>query len=249
MSFAGIANPAGGFRYHVRAYRYSRRLWEPFRWAIGEWLLGWEPSEPNLVIVGSSAGYNLQPFVLERFERVICLEPDPLARWLFARRLARAPLERRPRLEFVVEDHLVHHPERLVPWVRTLGPSAVLFSNVIGQLRALLDVNSASAPEFVRVREAVRELVSERSWASFHDRFSGAARPAFEGVIQAVSRLSDEEVLEAAYATKPGSEETEAPLELLDHLSEGFFDATRPHLYVTWELEPDQFHLIEAVHS
>ena len=111
---SGLINPAGGLRYHLRAARYSRALWEPFRWALGQWLLAWEPPEKNLVLVGPSAGYNLQPFLFERFERLVCLEPDPLARALFARRLRKAPLETRPKLEFVSDDHLLANPERLL---------------------------------------------------------------------------------------------------------------------------------------
>lgn len=243
-----MANPAGGWRYHLRAYRHSQQLWEPFRWALGEWLLRWQPSEPVLVVVGPSGGYNLQPFLFERFERVICLEPDPLARMIFARRLARAPLERRPRLEFVVEDKLVHHPERLAPWFASLGEACVLFSNVLGQLSVLLGVGSAHAPKLARIRAAVREVTATRSWASFHDRFSGSARPAFEGLVSADSRLTDAEILEAAYAAPPGAD-GEAPLELVDHFSEGFFEPSLPHAYLSWELEPGSFHLIEAVHS
>src|SRR6185369_11877942 len=68
-------NAAGGINYHLRARRYAKKLWEPFRWSIGEWLLGWAPPERNLLLVGPSAGYNLQPFLFERFERVIVLEP------------------------------------------------------------------------------------------------------------------------------------------------------------------------------
>jgi hypothetical protein len=248
MSLAGLLNPAGGLRYHLRAYRHSRTLWEPFRWALGEWLLGWQPSEPVLVVVGPSGGYNLQPFLFERFERVICLEPDPLARLIFARRLERAPLERRPRLEFVAEDTFVHHPERLVSWFASLDESCVLFSNIIGQLSALLGVSTLSAPELGRVRDAVHEVISTRAWASFHDRFSGTARPAFEGAVSCDSRLTNAEILEAAYATAPGAD-GDAPLDLLDHLSEGFFDPSLPHSYISWELEPGLFHLIEAVHS
>jgi hypothetical protein len=33
---------------------------------------------------------------------------------------------------------------------------------------------------------------------------------------------------------------------LLDHLTEGFFPAERPHAYFSWELLPGTFHLIEA---
>ena len=141
MNPRGLLNPAGGLRYHLRAFRFRSREWQPFRWDIGEWLLGWQPKETSLLLVGPSAGYCLQPFLFERFERVICLEPDPVARYLFKRALTRAPLQPKPKLEFIAEDHLVRFPERLPELVERLSDVCLLFSNVLGQLRVLLRVH------------------------------------------------------------------------------------------------------------
>jgi hypothetical protein len=239
-----MLNPAGGLRYHWRARRYSKTLWEPFRWALGEWLLGWRPSEKVLVLVGPSGGYNLQPFVFERFERVVALEPDPIARWVFARRLAKAPLERRPKLEFIAEDQLLHEPERLPALLERLGPAALLFSNVIGQIQVLLDIEAPNA-ELARVKAAVHKAIAGRSWASFHDRVSGSIVPSLDEPVVAAQRWSDDEVLSEAYY---GSTPSEDP-ELHDHLTEGFFPAEAPHTYFRWQLDPGSYHLIEAVAS
>ncbi len=242
----GIAalNPAGGIRYHLRARRYAKKLWEPFRWSLGEWLLGWQPSESELLLVGPSAGYNLQPFLFERFQTVVVLEPDPIARFLFERRLRRAPLERQPRLEFIGKDHWVRHPERLLPLLERLGQPALLFSNVIGQVMSLLDAE-AEVAELQAVRSAVRAALEHRSWASFHDRVSGPLAPSLEGLTVAARRWSDQEVLANAYA---GEEQT-LVVELSDHYTDGFFPEELPHAYLRWELEPGGYHLIEAVAS
>jgi hypothetical protein len=238
-------NPAGGVNYHLRAHRYARRLWEPFRWSLGEWLLGWHPPELTLVLVGPSAGYNLQPFLFERFEHVVVLEPDPVARWLFRRRLARAPLDPRPRLEFVSEDHLVQHPERLLPLLERVGDPALLFSNVLGQVMTLLEVDELET-RGLAIRRAVRAAIAGRSYASFHDRLSGPLAPEVQGVVRSARRWSDAEALEHAYAAPAG----EAPvIELTDHQTEGFFPEDQPHAYLRWELEPGAHHLIEAVCS
>jgi hypothetical protein len=243
---SGFINPAGGLRYHLRAARYSRALWQPFRWSLGQWLLTWNPPEKTLVVVGPSAGYNLQPFLFERFERLVCLEPDPLARALFARRLAKAPLEARPKLEFISEDHLLTQPERLLDLLAKLEPAALLFSNVLGQLRALLEVSASDDPALCRVRKVVHKALVGRSWASFHDRVSGFARPSFEGVQSVSSRLGDDELIASAYeGADPGA--GLGKNELLDHLTEGFFPATLRHAYFVWELGPGLFHLIEGV--
>jgi hypothetical protein len=234
-------NPAGGVNYHLRARRYAKKLWEPFRWSLGEWLLSWAPPEPNLLLVGPSAGYNLQPFLFERFERVVVLEPDPLARWLFQRRLARAPLEPRPRLELIAEDHLVGHPERLAPLLERAAPCAILFSNVIGQLGTLVDEAEQGAA-FDAIRSAVRAALPGRSWASFHDRVSGLLEPSI-ATARADARWSDAEVLRHAYGAGDGP----SLVELTDHGTQGFFPADLPHSYFRWHFEPSYFHLIEAV--
>jgi hypothetical protein len=242
---SALFNPAGGLRYHYRALRHGSTLWSSFRWPLGEWLLRWQTVEPTLLLLGPSGGYNLQPFLLERFARVVVLEPDPLARWILRRRLARVPLEPRPRLEFIAEDPLVKHPERLEALLARLGPTAILFCNVLGQLRHLLEVDDTESPAFVAVRNAVTAARAGRSWASFHDRVSGTIAPSIEDAVWSERRWSDAELLEHAYYA------TSEPLgkTLFDHGTAGFFPPELPHGYLRWELEPGVFHLIEAVCS
>lgn len=242
LAHLGAFNRAGGLNYHLRARKFAKKLWEPFRWSLGQWLLAWAPPEPQLVLVGPSAGYNLQPFLLERFERVIVLEPDPLARWLLRRRLARVPLDPRPELEFIGIDHLVRHPERLRSLLEQLGPAALLFSNILGQITGLLD-EERPGPALDAIRAGVRAALPGRSWASFHDRVSGPLSPSIEGLVSSDHRWSDAELLERAYETRGGQ-----PLvELFDHDTGGFFPEDLPHTYLRWEFGPGHFHLIEAV--
>jgi hypothetical protein len=240
-----LFNPSGGLRYHVRGYRYAETLWAPFRLALAEWVYAWEPPEKKLVLVGPSAGWCIQPFLFERFDEVLCLEPDPLAGWLFRRRLARAPLDHRPRVRFVREDHLLDAPERLPELLSREGDAAVMFSNVLGQLRVLLGASDANDTRLARVREAVHEATRARSWASFHDRVSAAVEPALEGRLDSPERLTDQEIIDAFYLEERDAGPQGAP-ELLDHLTAGFFPENRPHSYFVWPLLPGVFHLIEA---
>lgn len=240
-------NPAGGLRYHVRGYRLSETLWAPFRFALAEWLYGWEPPEKKLVIVGPSAGWCVQPFFFERFEEVLCLEPDPVAHFLFRRRLARAPLELRPRLRFDAEDRLLADPSALSRVLDAEGDAAVLFSNVLGQVRVLLGANDTDDARLSGVRAAVQGAIRGRSWASFHDRVSGELEPALEGRLDADRRLSDEELREELYSAVTPDGASTPPL--LDHLTSGFFPADRPHAYFNWPLLPGVFHLIEATRN
>jgi hypothetical protein len=248
MQLRAILNSGGGLRYHLRALRFGRHQWQPFRWAIGEWLLGWQPPQTTLLLIGPSAGYCLQSFFFERFERLVCLEPDPVAQFLFKRRLSAAPLERHPKLEFIAEDCLVHHPERLQHLLETNSDMCLLFSNVIGQLRGLLNVENNDSPEFSRIRSAVRQAIAGRSWASFHDRVSGTLHPGFDEPVLANSRLADQEVVELLYSAAPLSRKRNER-KLIDHLTEGFFPAELPYAYFSWEIEPGRFHVIEAVSS
>lgn len=246
MSAAWL-NPAGGLRYHVRGYRLSETLWAPFRFALAEWLYGWAPPEKKLVIVGPSAGWCVQPFFFERFEEVLCLEPDPVAHFLFRRRLEKAPLDARPRLRFDSQDRLLSDPGALSRLLDAEGDAAVLFSNVLGQVRVLLGATAYDDARLSNVRTAVKQAIQGRSWASFHDRVSGALEPALDGRYDAERRLSDEELRDHFYAT--ATPDGSAPPPLLDHLTGGFFPAERPHSYLTWPLLPGLYHLIEATRS
>jgi hypothetical protein len=208
--------------------------------------LGFAPAAKTLVLVGPSGGYCLQPFFFERFERVVCLEPDPLARIVFRRRLDSAPLEQRPRLEFITEDHLVNAPERLPKLVEGLGDSALLFTNVIGQLRSLLGVDSVNDPRLQRVREHVAAAIEGRAFASFHDRVSGLVRPHIEPPHQVAARLDDNAMMAEFYQFAELGR-GRGGVELLDHLTSGFFPDRLPHTYFFWEILPGRFHLIEGV--
>jgi hypothetical protein len=251
VTFAWL-NPAGGLRYHARGFRYAKSLWYDFRFALAEWLYAWQPPERRLVIVGPSAGYCFQPFFFERFDELLCLEPDPVARGLFAHRLRRAPLERTPKLRFEANDLLLDDPGRFAERLEREGEVAVLFSNVVGQLRVLLEARTADDPKLVRLKRELLPALGSRSWASFHDRVSGDLEPFLQGSFRAERRLSDAEIVQRVY---PGNDD-EGPIisadgstPLIDHLTAGFFPPDCPHAYFSWPLMPRVFHLIEATSS
>lgn len=238
----GVYNPAGGLTYHLRALRY-RNLWQPFRSELSRWFASWEPPERHLVLVGPSAGYTL-PFVqLARYERLTVFEPDPIACWLFARRLRTHFAERAPRVTFVHEDCLLERPERLLDFVAE-QKAAVLFCNVLGQLVYLLpEVGREERLSEIKAQIALRtQQTNGPSWASYHDRVSGPIAPVFASYTSQ-TRWSDEQLIESAYDAKG---QTRA-IELHDHHSHGFFPEAIPHTYLSWQIERGTFHLIEAV--
>lgn len=247
-------NPAGGLRYHLRGFRHSKRLWWSFRFHLADWLYAWQPPEKTLVVVGPSGGYCIEPLTLERFDRLICLEPDPVARFVFQRRISRAPLEKHPRIEFVSDDLILEDPTRFQRFLQETGPAAVLFSNFLGQLRVLL---GALGPDrrLDETKRAIVSTLSGRSWASFHDRVSGSLAPSSPEPFLAERRLTDDELVETFYAHhRLDSPEARlispnGDLPLLDHLTSDLFPGDREHRYFVWELMPGHYHLIEAVSS
>lgn len=236
---AALVNPAGGLAYHLRAVRYRDGLWRPLRDALATWLSEWRPTERHLILVGPSAGYTLPMTWLGQFERLTALEPDPLAMWLFRRRIKRDTNS--VPLTLLSDDHLVDDPARFVSLAKAHPDAAILFCNVVGQLRHLIDSNDDC--RLAAVKQAVRSAIEGRSWATYHDRVSGAARPKIADTGLRVSqRLTDEE-LSALYVA------TDTQVTLFDHATDGVFPAQLPHSYFAWQLTPGYVHLVEGVHQ
>jgi hypothetical protein len=237
-----LFNPAGGLPYHWRALCNAGRLWMPFRSALGLWLEQWQPSERHLVLVGPSAGYNLPLEHLRRYTAVTVLEPDPIARWLFARRVRRVLGPECPDLCFEQRDYLVEHPVGLSELFKQ-EKRAVLFCNVLGQLPHLVPAtHHGSTLPAIKLR--VRKALQGRSWASFHDRVSGPVAPTFVSR-SAPKRWSDAEVIAHAYDTSKQS----GLVELNDHHTHGLFPSELRHTYLAWQIQARRYHLIEAVHQ
>jgi hypothetical protein len=240
MLGAILNNPSGGIRYHYRAWRRREGAWLGFREQLEAWLFGWQPLASTLAIVGPSGGYCLPLRALERFERFVIFEPDALARFILRRRMQEA-LPDRP-ITWIAKDLWVEpllRGDSIPRWL--LGPSsALLFSNVVGQLPYVID-----EPKYPRWREAwCRQLwptLQEMPWASFHDRVSGETPPA-RPLPDTQSRLSDAEV-RALYHREDGS----GTVELIDHGSQELLPEGRNYRYFHWPLTDQMHHLIEGV--
>jgi hypothetical protein len=247
-----IFNVAGGIRYHWRGWRSAGGRWRPFRAAVSDWLAGWLPGGDRLLIVGASGGYCLDMRWVGRFAEVVCLDPDPVARWVFARRLRRASPG--TRLAWRQDDFLDEHDPaaqlaRLQAFMGEYPGAPVLFSNFLGQLGLLMDERAIpSSLALAHWRERlVRDVLEGRPWASFHDRISGELSPRLELPLRAPARLDDAEIIRRFYGD-PGPDRGHL-IELADHGTEGLFPADREHTYFSWELTPGCSHLIEGTHS
>lgn len=245
---SAIFNVAGGLRYHIRGWLNSHRRWNPFRRALAGWLSEWAPGGETLLIVGASGGYCLEMNWLSNFREVVCLDPDPVARAIFSRRLRAAAPD--TRLIWLFENFLsAKNPSQQLKMLDTflgLRPGApVLFSNFLGQLGLLMEeqgVDSGLALPYWKSKLSSGTLVG-RPWASFHDRVSGEYAPSFEQPMTCPYRLKDEEIVSRLYQL-PDQDVT-----LFDHDTAGLFPATNEHAYFHWALTQKVTHLIEATRS
>lgn len=215
-----LLSPTGGLVYHLRALRHRHGLWAPFHRAVAGWLAGWQPRRRELVIVGPNAGYALPAGFLMRFERVTALEPDPLARWLLARRTDAG------RLAFSRLDCLAT-PDGLAQLATAHPEAAILFSNVLGQV-------AAPAEDW---RALLARHLAGHAWASYHDVISTSARPKPDGE---PAILANDQTLETTLARFwPGG-----TIELSDH--ETFrLAGDRPQHYAVWQISRQRWHLVE----
>jgi len=212
---------SGGLRYHLRAAAYRHLRWRPFRRTVAGWLNAWQPPCPRLVLVGPSAGHTLPLQLFARFELVVALEPDPLARRWLAWRARRLPLR------FEALD-VLGGTRPLQPLRERFPDAAILFCNLLGQI---------PAPNGARWQPLLAEALPDRHWASYHDVASTEVRP-LRLAAPCSSAVTLEEVLGCFWH---GGE-----LPLVDH--ESFrLDGVGKADYAVWPLGRGRYHLIEWV--
>jgi hypothetical protein len=198
------------------------------------------------VIFGPSAGWTLSDRFLNRFDDIVLIEPDPLARLALATRLAR-----RANVTLIARDDLLpwseREPQSFETFLELYSSHAILFSNVLGQL-ALTDHTraraKANAEELEDDRhdstERFHQALKGREWASYHDLFSAERAPLLTPELENLETAPDAATL-ARLAYPDGAE-------LTDHemlwLSQG--RATR---LASWHLRPGRYHLIGFVHA
>lgn len=232
MSF--LWGASGGIPYHLTALRYRRHLWRPFITTVNDWLCReWRPQARDLLLFGSSAGWTLEERFLARFDRIVAIEPDPLAGLLLRRRFPRQDVEVVRRADLLPWFQV--SPKAFSDFLGERSGAAVLFSNVLGQL-GLLKTRMTTPADSARA-EFWRGL-DGREWASYHDVLSSnhagpfaPARPMPEGH----ERISD-------YAGEFFPEGSTA----IDHETL-WLTKDRRWLAIPWRLRPRQSHLIGCV--
>jgi hypothetical protein len=217
-------HPSGGLIYHWRALCHGGGPWRPYRTAVTAWLQAWRPPAEHLLLLGPSGGYALTRAFLATFRRITAVEPDPLARFILARRFAGLDIHWEP----AADDPLLaaqRHPQ-----------AAVLFCNLLGQ--DWLGVGDEATRRLWL--EALPTRLAGRSWASFHDVVSTAIAPLQAGPLRDAGSPGLEALLARFW---PGGE-----LPLVDHHTH-VLSAGRPADYVVWNLAPGHHHLVGWVTS
>lgn len=246
-------NPTGGFGYHVRAWRYGDTLWAPFRRRVARWLAAWSPPESTLLLLGASGGHCLPLPWLARFTRVVAVDIDPWAPWVFRWR-ARAVLRRHGiHLGWDARDHLSPSAQgfSLTPLRALLAEhpdAAVLFCNLLGQLPILGDDRAPDSsddepPEgsYECWLRGLPAVLAGRSWATFHDRLSGTVRPRALDEDHPVAWSSSEALVRDHY---PLTDDPDAAL--FDHRTNGLLP-NAPRWQWVWQIAPETWHFIEAM--
>lgn len=232
-----LLGQTGGLSYHAKAFRYRRTLWASFLKQVEVWLCEtWLPhlrkngQTKKLVLFGPSAGWTLSARFLESFETVVCVEPDLLARSLFARRYRHLK-----NLEFVARADLLPWLSRrestFEEFLSSHSDAAILFANVLGQIPLL--VPQRAWADSARARKLFEGALQGRHWASYHDVLSSETTqpPRFQNLVLP----ANDDLTAFAESVFDGCSAT-----VIDHDTNWL----RSEHYGHWEIRPGVHHVI-----
>lgn len=231
-----IDNSSGGIGYHFRAFRYRNNLWQDFRENLNLWLEQSIPAASTLIIVGPSAGYCFKPEFFERFERIIGVEIDPIARALFCRRHRRNVHWIRNNI--FVDRHLLTTTglERIHDQYPN---SALLLANFLGQFSYAFSMWENQLTDF---RQQISQFLHERKGASFHDRLSTCQLSYDPKILPLKAREIDNQKLAAHFWLPQQGKK----LCVVEHATTDLFSRAEK-TWMHWTITPAQGHIIECV--
>lgn len=246
-----MTNPAGGLFYHYKALRLKRSFWSPFIHPLNQWLRSWSPPQRELIIIGPSGGYSLEPSTLTSFEKIHCIDPDPLAAWIFRRRFSSWPLEWHYEDFFGINEQ-TFRPEGLSQILNLAPQAAVLFSNFLGQVPVLLAPqfkNSQINPNWRETwKQTLQTQLHQRSWASYHDLYSFSGQQVDEDQVhQFLEKWKTNEIRPTPEDLKNLFSPSQT-VTITNHLTHDLLPKYHRQLFF-WPLHPDRHHLIEGCYQ
>ena len=233
-------NRTGGLLWHWRAWQRQSQ-WQGACDDIGQWLDQVQPVRQELLIIGASAGWMMPVRWLQGFKKITTFDIDswaaPLFRWRHGRQLQASGTE----LTCCTSDALTP----LDAVLRAHPKAAVLFDNVLGQLRfqqPSIDLASAQIDKISRSMRA-------REWGSVHDAYSGPVYPASLAA-GAPRGHPSVRVAHPSPAQNPEiaqfSAQFNARGEWLDHLTANLFPRGTPVHHIAWPYAPNYSHWLQA---
>ncbi len=224
---SNFLDPTGGFLYHYLAWKYKRKLWQPFTHSIDSWLNSWEQCSVKLLLVGPSAGYSIPPEFVYRYDEVTVIDKDPTSHFLFRRRFPQV------KAQFTNANWLQRYGELL----RLHKESDIVFCNILGQL-------PIGFPGWPTWKEQFVGQLSGKNWCSYHDIYSYRAkmRPIIHE--KGFSKQVAAEELFHAFSTKYKMR----GITVIDHMSSDLFP-DGPRRVVHWQRTKEDHHFIEMVRS
>ncbi len=241
-------NHSGGLLWHARAWR-RQGAWRGTCSHIRQWLEQVHPNSKQLVIIGASAGWMMPSRWLQGFERVSTVDIDRWAAPLFRMRHGSALKRSGTQLRCETDDAfgdlqtlLAAHPD-----------AAVLFDNVLGQLRFM----HASLDETVSCLDMIKQRLVDREWGSLHDAYSGAVRRSGRGrkkllmfqslqAEPAVTTLPGQDGVPIEPGLAPFAIQLEAEGAWLDHLTSQVFPSGTTVHHIAWHYSRHYCHWLQA---
>lgn len=237
-------NTTGGLRWHLRAFWHRKRCRLTTE-LIADWLDGVQPVSRELLLIGGSAGWMMSSRWLQRFDRIVLIDIDPLAPTLFRWNHGRALNKSSTRLEFMQRDAmqdlealLAEHPE-----------ATIFFDNVLGQ-------HVYRVSEFERAENELSHIaqrLSGRDWGSVHDLLSGPVDSTKLPVKPVLSFDSVQLALGPSVAGEVGTAlhtrlaaQVGGYGEWMDHATSGVFLPGADTRLIAWPFLPNYAHWLQA---
>jgi hypothetical protein len=256
----GILNIAGGIQYHLKALRFWKSSWVPFRLQLETWGMEWAPTSKTCVMVGPSGGYCISDLWLQKFDRIIAWDPDPLAETFFKRihsnlkNADQKPIQitwvRKDWLKAVVDSDF--NRQKFLEKHKLPLDACFLFTNFLGQIEYIIPDTSddflKKLPHFLR----------GSNFLSFHDRLSSGLKLRRESAWIANARVESSTLAQEYYLPDDPKRSRlglrKQILEVEEHDLDTLLDGLKTeikssYLYVPWQLRASRTQIIEGIHT
>lgn len=233
-------SPTGGLGYHLAAKLYGNSYWRPFRCQIANWIKPRLTAAHRLIMLGPSGGYCLPQDIATHYPDILCIDPDPIARIFFMKRMRAG---RNSHIRWLHDDIFgSHFFDRLnkLSYGRPKD-TQIIFCNLLGQLPAeWIRKQGWSEDQVHNFFSDFEHELQSYNWISFHDRLSGEGVPLKANHVSSPRKLTMGELV-ATFQVPEGTT-------CQDHLTENLGRMDAPHDYFVWQMNRREFQIVEAIH-